>query len=70
MADDLDKTIRDSAAGPAKATVDGVSMEQHKLTDVIAVRKHLGAADAMNSPTFGLRIAKIIAPGASGRRGC
>jgi hypothetical protein len=36
MADDLEQTIRDNTDGPAKASGDSGSMEQHKLSDQIA----------------------------------
>jgi hypothetical protein len=36
MADDLETTILDNAQGPAKATGDSGSMEQHPLPDQIA----------------------------------
>ena len=64
VADELENVIRENAAGPAKASSDGTSMEQHPLTDQIAVAKHVGGKQAMNSPTFGLRTAKIVSPGA------
>ena len=36
MADDLKDEIRENAAGPAKASGDAGSVEQHKLTEQIA----------------------------------
>jgi hypothetical protein len=64
VAEDLDNVIRDNAAGPAKAAADGVSVEQHPLADQIAADKHLAGKKAMSSPPFGLRVAKIVPPGA------
>ena len=63
MANDLDNTIRDNAAGPAKASGDSGSMEQHPLPDQIAADKYLASKKAMASKTLGLRVAKIVPPG-------
>ena len=35
MAEDLEQVIRDNAAGPAKASGDAGSVEQHRLKDQI-----------------------------------
>ena len=43
MAEDMDNTIRENASGPAKASVDGTSMEQHPLPDQIAADKYLAS---------------------------
>ncbi|MEL6397363.1 MAG: hypothetical protein AAFQ71_15415 [Planctomycetota bacterium] len=46
---DLDQAIAENAAGPAKAMVDGQSVEQHPLPDVIEVpvpRVQEGVAEA------------------------
>ncbi len=64
MADELDSTIRDNAAGPAKASGDAGSMEQHKLPDQIAADKYLASKKAMASRKLGLRMAQIVPPGA------
>lgn len=59
MADDLDNTIRENAAGPAKASADGVAVEQHKLTDQIAVDKHLSSKAATRKPGLGVKLVKL-----------
>jgi len=64
MADDLDQTIRDNADGPAKATGDSGSMEQHKLSEQIAADRYLASKQAAKSKRLGLRITKIVPPGA------
>ena len=64
MAEDLDQTIRDNADGPAKASGDSGSMEQHKLTDQIAADRYLNAKAAAKSKTRGLRFSKLVPPGA------
>lgn len=63
MADDLDQTIRDNAQGPAKASGDSGSMEQHKLPDQIAADRYLRSKDAAKSKSRGLRFSKLVPPG-------
>ncbi|MCG3180946.1 MAG: hypothetical protein BIFFINMI_03312 [Phycisphaerae bacterium] len=62
--DSLDDAIKENAAGPAKASGDSGSMEQHPLPDQIAADKYLANKKAMASQTLGLRRAKIVPPGA------
>ena len=64
MAEDLDNIIRDNASGPAKATADGTSMEQHPLPGQVEVAKHLGAKAAGRNPAKALTRMKIVPPGA------
>lgn len=65
MADDLDDTIRDNAQGPAKATGDAGSMEQHKLPDQIAADRYLASKEATKSKRRGLVFNKLVPPGVS-----
>jgi hypothetical protein len=65
VADDLDQTIRQNAEGPAKASGDSGSMEQHKLPDQIAADRYLCTKEAAKSKTRGLRFNKLVPPGAS-----
>ena len=65
MAAELEQSIRDNAAGPAKASGDSGSMEQHKLADQIAADRYLCAKDAAKSKSRGLRFTKLVPPGAS-----
>lgn len=64
MAEDLDSTIRQNAAGPAKAASDGTSVEQHSLAEQIAADKYLAGKQAMKRPPFGLRRVRLVPPGA------
>jgi len=61
---DLEDEIRNNAKGPAKASGDAGSVEQHKLTDQIAVDKHLAGKNAVAKPHRGLRFNKIVPPSA------
>lgn len=63
MADNLDQTIRQNAKGPAKASGDSGSMEQHKLADQIEADRYLCTKDAAKSKTRGLRFNKLVPPG-------
>ena len=65
MADDLETAIRENAEGPAKASGDSGSMEQHKLPDQIAADRYLCTKEAAKSKTRGLRFNKLVPPGAS-----
>lgn len=65
MADDLANTIRENAEGPAKASGDSGSMEQHKLPDQIAADRYLCSKEAAASKTRGLRFSKLVPPGAT-----
>jgi len=65
MAEDLDNVIRDNAAGPAKATVDGTTVEQQPLSEVVKADKHLSAKAAGRNPAKALVRMKIVSPGAA-----
>lgn len=64
MAENLDNAIRDNAQGPAKASGDSGSIEQHKLPDQIAADKYLSSKAAAKSKRRGLVFNKIVPPGA------
>lgn len=63
MADELTHTISENAQGPAKASADGTSVEQHSLRDQIEADKYLSSKQAMKTPGLGLRKIKIVPPG-------
>jgi hypothetical protein len=62
---DLSSEIETAASQPAKATADGVSVEQRSLSDLIAADKYLKAQTAATKNHFGLRISKLE-PGGTG----
>lgn len=64
MPDDLESAIEENAKGPAKASGDAGSVEQHPLPDQIAADKYLASKDAAKSPKRGLRFNKLVPPGA------
>jgi len=63
MAENLDNAIRENAAGPAKASGDGTSVEQHTLADQIAADKYLANKQAGRNPSKALTRMKIVPPG-------
>ncbi len=64
MPDELDDTIEENAKGPAKASGDAGSVEQHPLTAQIEADKYLEAKKAVKQPKRGLRFNKLVPPGA------
>ncbi len=64
MAENLDNTIRDNAAGPKRASGDAGSVDQHSLKDQIDADKYLaGKAAAAKNPAKAFTRAKIVPPG-------
>jgi hypothetical protein len=59
MAEDLDNSIQQNAAGPRKASGDSGSVEQHGLADQIAADKYLESKKASRSKGLGIKLAKI-----------
>jgi len=59
MAEELDSTIRENAAGPKRASGDAGSVEQHALADQIAADKYLASKQASRSKGLGIKLAKI-----------
>lgn len=64
MAESLEQTIRDNAAGPAKASGDSGSVEQHNLKDQIEADRYLASKAAAKKGLGGLKRTKVIPPGA------
>ena len=64
MAEEIDDAIRENAAGPAKASGDAGSVEQHRLSEQIAADKHLAGKTAVSKSNRGLRFNKIVPPSA------
>lgn len=61
----LDDAIRQNATGPAKASGDSGSMEQHRLSDQIAADRYLASKRAAKRQGFAARTTKLIPPGAA-----
>ena len=65
MADELDDTIRQNAQGPARASGDAGSVEQHKLPDQIEADRYLASKEAARSKRRGLVFNPLVPPGVS-----
>ena len=63
VAEELDNTIRENAAGPKRARGDSGEMEQHSLADQIAADRYLNSKKAVASG-LGIKLTKIVPPGA------
>ena len=63
MAEELDSTIRENAAGPELASADGVQVKQHSLRDQIEADKYLAGKDARQNPARSFTWLKIVPPG-------
>jgi hypothetical protein len=63
MADDLESTIRENAQGPAKATGDAGSMEQHPLSEQIEADRYLESKRAAKKKGLGIALKKLVPPG-------
>ena len=57
--DNLNNTIKTNAEGPAKASGDSGSIEQHPLPDQIAADKYLESKKASRAKGLGIKIAKL-----------
>jgi hypothetical protein len=64
MPDELEQAIKDNAAGPAKASVDGQSVEQHALRDQIEADRYLSGKEATRKKGLGVKLVKLEPPGA------
>lgn len=65
----LEQAIADNASGPAKASVDGQSVEQHAIRDQIEADRYLESKRATRKRGLGIRLFKIVASGTGGREG-
>ena len=63
MADDLEDSIRENAAGPKRAKGDSAEMEQHSLPDQIAADKYLASKQASRKKGLGITLKKLSPPG-------
>jgi len=63
-APNLEQTVRENAVQPAKASVDGQSVEQQPLKDQLEVVRFFASKDAAKKPGLGIKFAKIVPPGA------
>ena len=60
---ELDDTIRENAEGPAKASGESGSVEQHKLSEQIEADRYLASKQAARSKRRGLLLNRLVPPG-------
>lgn len=60
----IENAIRENAAGPKSAEIDGQKVEQHSLKDQMEADKYLASKKAMKSRNSGLKITKMSHSGA------
>jgi len=65
VAEDLEQTIRENAAGPKRAQGDSGSVEQHSLAEQIETDRYLATKEAVKKSTRGLRFSKLVPPGSA-----
>ena len=63
MAENLDQTITDNAAGPKRAQGDSGSVEQHDLKDQIEADRYLNSKAAAKKKGLGIKMTKAVPPG-------
>jgi hypothetical protein len=61
---EIDESIKDNAVGPKSAESDGHKVEQHSIKEQIEADRYLNSKQAMKKKGWGLRIGKMIPPGA------
>jgi hypothetical protein len=64
MAEDLEDTIRENAAGPAEAQGDSGRVRQHGLADQVAADRYLESKKASRKKGLGVATKKLVPPGA------
>ena len=63
MTDTLSDIIERNAEGPAKASGDSGSMEQHPLPDQIEADRYLESKKATRGKGLGIGLKKLVPPG-------
>lgn len=64
MADDLSEKINQAAQAPKSVTVDGTSVQQQSIDDLIKAEQFRATkAATANSRSMGLRFIRVIPPG-------
>lgn len=66
MAGSLASQIETAAATAASVSVDGQTVNERSLSELIEADKYLGAVNARDDATLGLRFANFDAPGPLG----
>lgn len=65
-----DSTIEDLATSPLSVTVDGQTVTERPIADVIAAQDRTAATTAATKAHRGIRFTKLIPPGSTGSSSC
>ena len=65
MADEIKDKIKENAEGPKRARGDSGEIEQHDLKDQIEADRYLSSKEAVKEKGLGIRMSKLVPPGAS-----
>lgn len=60
---DLENAMIESAKGPASVSVDGTTIGQHNLRDLIELEKHLAAKRSIQKGGLGIILKRLVPPG-------
>lgn len=63
---ELEAAIETAAEKPVSASVDGVTITQRPIADLIAADRYLSAKRAARKRSRGIRLTQIVPPGANG----
>lgn len=63
---ELESKIETAAETPASMSVDGVTVTQRPIGDLIAADRYLSAKKASRQKSRGIRFTKIVPPGGNG----
>jgi len=63
MADEAEVALVKNVAGPKRVMVDGQSVDQYDLTDLIEADRYLGSKAAAKKG-LGVRMTRVVPPGA------
>ena len=63
VADDLQDTISQNAAGPKRAKGDSAEVEQHSLPDQIAADRYLASKQVAKKKGIGIKLVKLSPSG-------
>lgn len=61
----IEDAIRDAAPQPAEISADGVTVKQRPIGEQIAADRYLKSVDAAQKPNRGMRLTRLIPPGAT-----
>jgi hypothetical protein len=62
VAENLDDTIRENAAGPAEASVDGQTIKQRPISEQIEADRYLASKKAAKKG-LGIKLTRVSPPG-------